>query len=172
MRKIYGLHDFVQNSYKSFQITWSICQKLFPNGTLYEFSGVKLRFQIQFDKIFREIDSKPCVNGFYTGLGKCKWISGVPFTHVSGIFRETIVNVNLTSFCAILDNFLAFSSYSVLLENIIDKHRLDQKWIFHTPQLKSFRPRPSASVLNDFNFGVCKIHFRSRLCLSIVYCWH
>ena len=28
MRKICGLHDFVQNSYKSFQITWSICHNL------------------------------------------------------------------------------------------------------------------------------------------------
>ena len=80
-------------------------QSIFPNGSLYEIAGANLCFQIQFDKIFREIGHQPCVNGIYTRLGKCKWILGVPFTHVLEIFREIIVNLNFTSFYTILEFF-------------------------------------------------------------------
>ena len=73
-------------------------QLIFPNGTLYEFVSVNFCLQTRFDEISREIVSEPCVNGIYTCLGRCKWILGVPFTHVSGIFREIIVDVNFTSF--------------------------------------------------------------------------
>ena len=60
-------------------------QKIFPNGTLYEFGSLNFCFQTRFDEFFCEIDPQPCVNGIYTRLGRCKWILGVPFTHVSEI---------------------------------------------------------------------------------------
>ena len=63
-------------------------QLIFPNGTLYEFVSVNFCLQTWFDEIFREIVSEPCVNGFYTCLGECKWILGVSFTHGNVIFTN------------------------------------------------------------------------------------
>ena len=66
-------------------------------------------------------NSQPCVNGFYTSLGECKWILGVPFTHGWWTSAMCKWNLGVPFTHGLWNQFHEFFSYIVPLENIIDE---------------------------------------------------